>query len=649
MNLWLGPKPDDKAPDFTSRAAIRSGASHLSSDRFGANAPVVSRIRDRRSDLRQDYQSYLNRFHELGVLEDIFLGAQESALRHGSSIHDCLIATGAIEAEAYFALVARDLGLPFSNEIQLEHMVLEAGYPGAPMGKPAQVFCRNQNGLLVLHIAPDRSIEIALREMLERDPSQSQRIVIVPPRVIALAILQKKSAERLEAARNKLNQEQPALSAKMTFLPWQAYILGLISVAIPQWIYWSAGSLLTVLHIILSILFSFALYVRIFALRHIFRTKKQVNARLDSGSSRYSVLVALHKEAAVAGQIVRSMSALDWPQEHLEVLYLCEAGDLETIAALKAQYLPPNHQVIAVPPGTPQTKPKALNYGLSHASGDFLVIYDAEDRPHPGQLKEAYSTLNQPGTKLACVQAPLLVTNKNAGWLANMFAFEYRVHFTALLPYLAAIRIPLPLGGTSNHFRRSALIEAGAWDPYNVTEDADLGIRFARFGYDVGVIGLPTLEDGPETLREWFPQRTRWQKGWMQTALVHIRTPGDFSRAIGWKKAIYFGGLMAGFVLSPLLYLMTLVILLPLLLMGSVPEHPFLLYDLMLLCMGFFGFTVLGFATDKRMTGWEKVRVVLTLPLYWLLIGVAAWRGLYQLVRKPHYWEKTPHRPVRAD
>ena len=66
------------------------------------------------------------------------------------------------------------------------------------------------------------------------------------------------------------------------------------------------------------------------------------------------------------------------------------------------------------------------------------------------------------------------------------------------------------------HFRRAALDEVGGWDAYNVTEDAELGVRLARYGYRTGVITRPTWEDAPETLAVWLPQRIRWFKGWMR-------------------------------------------------------------------------------------------------------------------------------------
>ena len=95
------------------------------------------------------------------------------------------------------------------------------------------------------------------------------------------------------------------------------------------------------------------------------------------------------------------------------------------------------------------------------------------------------------------MQARLAIDNASDGWLSRHFAAEYAGQFDVFLPALAKLRLPLPLGGTSNHFRADVLRKVGGWDPFNVTEDADLGMRLARFGYRTGVIGSTTWEEAP--------------------------------------------------------------------------------------------------------------------------------------------------------
>jgi glycosyltransferase XagB len=181
--------------------------------------------------------------------------------------------------------------------------------------------------------------------------------------------------------------------------------------------------------------------------------------------------------------------------------------------------------VIVVPCGLPQTKPRALNYALCFARGSLLTIYDAEDIPDPRQLRRAAAAFAVLPQDTACLQAELVFDNANENWLTRQFTIEYAMLFGMILPALAAHRLPLPLGGTSNHFRIDALRRAGAWDAYNVTEDADLGIRLARLGFDTDTITSCTYEEANVSLRNWMRQRTRWMKGFLATWLVHMREP----------------------------------------------------------------------------------------------------------------------------
>ena len=283
-----------------------------------------------------------------------------------------------------------------------------------------------------------------------------------------------------------------------------------------------------------------------------------------------------------------------------------------------------------------------------------MVIYDAEDRPHPQQLIEAFARFQREPMLTACLQSPLVITNGGRSFLSRMFAFEYAALFGGLLPYLAAKTRLIPLGGTSNHFRRSILIDAAAWDPYNVTEDADLGTRLCRLGYSVGVLSLPTLEDAPTRLAQWLPQRTRWFKGWMQTWLVHMRNPARFTAETGARNMLLFQTLTLGMVLSALVYPLMLVEMGWMsILIASGSGQSMSAYKLSLfvidfsnVALGHLGFILLGAKSAGKSQSWRTLLVSLGLPLYWLLLSLAAWRAAWQLAFKPHFWEKTEHSPV---
>jgi glycosyltransferase XagB len=304
--------------------------------------------------------------------------------------------------------------------------------------------------------------------------------------------------------------------------------------------------------------------------------------------------------------------------------------------------------IILVPRGFPQTKPKACNVGLFFARGEQLVIYDAEDKPDRDQLKKAAVAFARGGDAMVCVQAALNYWNVYENFLTRMFTVEYSFWFDYMLPGLEALRLPIPLGGTSNHFRTEALRRLGGWDPFNVTEDADLGIRAAVLGYTVGVVNSTTYEEANRAPGNWIRQRSRWIKGYMQTVLVHTRHPLALLRATGLRQGLGFILLIAG---TPLTFL--LVLPLYALFAGSllVPSPVYarvfpgwvLWIALLNLLMGNGLMIYICMMGAFKRNRFQLVPWALLNPGYWVLHSIASYKALWQLITKPHYWEKTAH------
>lgn len=362
----------------------------------------------------------------------------------------------------------------------------------------------------------------------------------------------------------------------------------------------------------------------------------------------YSVMLALYEEVDQVEELCRHLQMIDWPADKLDIKLVCEADDIDTIAAIRALDLPKQFEIVLVPCAAPRTKPKALSYALPLARGDYVVLYDAEDRPSPGQLKEAYVKFLTSPADLACLQAPLHAHNGGENWLCCMFALEYLTLFNGILPVLAHWKAPLPLGGTSNHFKTDVLRKIGGWDPYNVTEDADLGIRLAREGYRSATITSPTYEEAPPEFIPWMTQRTRWIKGWIQTVLVHTRNPIRFIREVGIKNAIIVHLLLTSLVVSVLVhpFFMALFIyqVISLLWLPNLGDGAFLLgVAIFNLVGGYSTYAMLAHAVHRRQGIRLSLKCHSSLPFYWLLISAAGWRALLHLMYKPHHWEKTPH------
>jgi cellulose synthase/poly-beta-1,6-N-acetylglucosamine synthase-like glycosyltransferase len=373
-------------------------------------------------------------------------------------------------------------------------------------------------------------------------------------------------------------------------------------------------------------------------------------AQAHHGLPVYSILVPMLHEAAVVPHLIAALQRLDYPADKLDVLLIVESFDAATRAALLAIALPRHMSVLVVPEGAPGTKPRACQYALQHARGDYVVVYDAEDCPEPDQLRRALAAFRSGNERLGCLQAQLNIYNSRQSWLTRQFTLEYTALFDAILPALERLRLPVPLGGTSNHFPRAVLDEVGGWDPYNVTEDADLGIRLARSGWQVGVLPSTTWEEAPPTFAIWVKQRTRWLKGWMQTYLVHMRTPMRLWHELGARGFLGLQVLMGGLILSALVHPWFYVLVAADLWQGRLLGVPDGMLGRTLLGVGLFN-VVAGYlsamalgavAAAQRARHGLALHAVL-MPLYWLGISFAAYRALWQLSVAPYYWEKTEH------
>ncbi len=247
----------------------------------------------------------------------------------------------------------------------------------------------------------------------------------------------------------------------------------------------------------------------------------------------YTVLVPMYREPEMLPMLAQALRALDYPLGKLDIKLVLEADDHETIEVARTLGLEGVFEVIRVPPSLPKTKPKACNYALGFARGELLVVYDAEDRPEPDQLRKVVATFARASANTACLQCRLNYYNANENWLTRMFTLDYSLWFDQVLPGLERLNIPIPLGGTSNHFKIKVLRELHAWDPFNVAEDADLGIRLTQKGYRVGIVDSTTFEEASHEASTWIRQRSRWIKGYMQTFLVHTRRPLHLIRTVG--------------------------------------------------------------------------------------------------------------------
>lgn len=551
---------------------------------------------------------------------------------------------------------ARRLGLAFVPSVHLDGGATVLDAEGIREGR----IVISRGGAGIAYIAPREDVMPATLGWLARSPELRRRLCVATPTAIRTAMVELAAEDLAAHAVGRIAHARPDLSARGVLTRPQAAAIAVFAVAAGLGGWFAPFVMILAVSTIGAAFFFGVSILRLLAADYA-KTRKSPDKAVvampvpDSELPTYTILVPLYREAELVPDVVVALDALDWPRDKLDIKLLLEADDEQTIAAARFAARGVPYETIVVPSIGPRTKPKALAFAMPLVRGTFVTVYDAEDRPHPKQLRESFAAFHRAGPDLACLQSPLVIDNAGEGWLPLSFAVEYAGLFDALLPTLAAYGMPLPLGGTSNHFRRSALEAVGGWDPYNVTEDADLGLRFSRFGFRTGTLDLPTLEEAPTRLRTWFNQRTRWSKGWIQTWLVHMRQPARLVRDLGPRGILGFSLFTTGLIVSQLIYPLYLLVFFlsftdP---MGHwVHGNPFTSAVLGVnLFNPFAAFAAMALLSVRalRVRGRTATAAgVFLLPVFWFLVSLSCYRALFQLATRPHHWAKTPHRRRRG-
>ncbi|WGD30262.1 glycosyltransferase [Ancylobacter sp. WKF20] len=578
--------------------------------------------------------------------------AQRRARLIGVGADEVLIAAGVVTPDQAAQASARRLGIAFTRLDGVEA-------PPSPRPSPADLVALLHSG--ILRTAPGRLVLAArgdsLRQLAARlaaRPALREGIALTTPERLAAHVRRRHGPTLARQAAYGLIERSPRLSAGTLGPSRLIFALAALILALVPLLLHSAPAPLAI---------ALALGIGTILLGwNCLRLAAVISPpeppdppwRADRSLPRYTLIIPLYREARVVAQLVEALLAIDYPREKLQVLLVVEADDGETARALAGQRLPAHLEIITAPGIGPRTKPKALNAALPFARGTLIGVYDAEDQPDPLQLRRVCTRFFLArDDRLGCVQAQLAIDNLDDGWITRQFAAEYAGHFDVLLPMLGASRIPFPLGGTSNHFRRAALEAVGGWDPHNVTEDADLGLRLARLGWRTEVTASTTDEEAPRRFAAWLRQRTRWYKGWMQTLLVHGRQPQALLREAGCVATIAFLFLMVGGVGAALVHPFFLIALLRDITLAQVRAgSPTLavisgLGSLVLIIGYVSALMCTGLGMHRR--GMGRIAGTLALmPLYWLMMSLAAWRAVGQLVIAPEHWEKTDHGLART-
>lgn len=639
------------APPSASRARRWRTPAQTAPAEPAAKPPRVARPYPR--DLPVELQPFVGHL-PLAVLRE----AAARARQVGVGGDEVLVARGLVDDATATSCLAEHLGLRVEQAAphrQVDGPPLSAETARGVLRTSIRLQSAGRPGQRPRFTLAARGREVRrLARALRQDASLAGRVTLTSPAALRRAVLDTAGPQLTEAAVLQLPRGDPLRSAA-TLVPGRLLARGALAAGVPLAVAALLAPLWTVLALqaLLSLVFLAWIAIRLAAC--LYEPPEDIRPALaDRHLPLYSILVPLYREAASVPGLVAALGALDYPPEKLDIKLVVEADDSATRAAIAALGLPPHMEEVAVPPLGPRTKPKALDVALAFTRGSYVAIYDAEDLPEPDQLRRALEAFRAGGPRVACVQARLCTDNGDERWIAGQFAAEYAGQFDVLLPMLSALGLPILLGGTSNHFRRRVLEEVGAWDPFNVTEDADLGIRLARAGYETRVIASTTFEEAPVACGVWVGQRTRWLKGWAQTLLVHLRRPRALVRDLGPRATAALLLLTMGPFAAALVHPFCTVVLAADVVRGVIGLPCTSLAEVLTsaltyttLAAGYAGTGVLQVAALRRRGLVPHWSVVAGLPLYWMLLSLAAWRALVELVRRPHFWRKTEHGVAR--
>lgn len=398
------------------------------------------------------------------------------------------------------------------------------------------------------------------------------------------------------------------------------------------------------------------------------KKSRRLQYNLPEKLPKITILVPAYHEANVLPICMEHIFKVDYPKKLIEVIVLVEMADLETIESAKELKKKYSIRHLRIEESElPQGKPRALNFGLLHAKGDIIGVIDAEDVIDKRLLKEVVSVIN---SGYDVVQGVLDMINDRSGWKNMHLRGEYTHWYRSVVPALVSAKLPVPLSGTTNFFKREVILKMKGWDPYNLTEDFDIGMRLynshKKVGlvfdkvkerevgslfkgqYSIAMMHSVTREESPISFLSWLKQRTRWQRGKIQTLKKMIRE----SKENGVQ--LRFNTIMVSFLphAGPINLTGVLLSFYALASSFSIPSWLSVIFIFNMIMVIYYCIAQAhGYYIAVHKNRHHRLRnaiiVGVTTPIYWIMLWIADIRTMkHEYVNKKVFWEHTAHSGV---
>lgn len=358
----------------------------------------------------------------------------------------------------------------------------------------------------------------------------------------------------------------------------------------------------------------------------------------DSDQLSYSIIVPSKNEETVIQRCLNGILNIDYPREKIQIIVVDGNSTDKTpqICAEFEQKYPQTFKIISEPAGGQPGKPAALNFAMTYATNDIVAVFDADSLPEQDVLRKTTAYFNS-DPNLVALQGKTNSINERSNALTRVISQEEKAWYQMLLSGREKLKLFIPLNGSCQFIKRPILEQLHGWDEKSLTEDVELALRLIEQGNHVKY--APDVCSGQETptqLNALIKQRTRWYRGYMETALKYGRLMNNINKATLDAEISLAGPFMM--VVSLLSYINWFIVVL---LSQTNPVINFTGLVIALTAVSLFSIGIALTASEKPI----KPKNILWIPsiyLYWMMqMFIAGWAFLKLIFRRKREWSKT--------